>query len=155
MDTFGQTEFNIDLLEQAYKVFCPVFMVCYILYLTTCLLVYYIIRTKNVDIDSGGGASTDVDCLNDVGGGVSSGGVGNGELGVSRLGVNGNAVICPQDQVGFCPFYPGIRFSLDISRKLDLSTSSGGQTSQQLHIELDLWRLCWNILKKGLREQKK
>lgn len=130
-------------------------MVCYILYLTTCLLVYYIIRTKNVDIDSGGGASTDVDCLNDVGGGVSSGGVGNGELGVSRLGVNGNAVICPQDQVSFCPFYPGIRFSLDISRKLDLSTSSGGQTSQQLHIELDLWRLCWNILKKGLREQKK
>lgn len=60
-----------------------------------CLLFHYSINTKNVDIDGGGGASTDVDCLNDVGGGVSSGGVANAQLGVSRLGVNGDAVISP------------------------------------------------------------
>lgn len=55
----------------------------------------YSINTKNVDIDGGGGASTGVDRLDDVGGGVSSGGFANGQLGVSRLGVNGNAVISP------------------------------------------------------------
>ncbi len=85
--------------------------------------------TENVDIDGGGGASADIDCLNDVGGGVSSCGVGNGQLGVPRLSVNGDAVISPQDQVGLGPLHPGIRFSFDIGWELDLGSGSGGQTS--------------------------
>lgn len=111
------------------------------------------VQTKNVDINGGCGASADVDCLNDEGGSISSGGIANGQFGVSRLCVNGNAVICPQDQVSLCPFHPRIWFSLYISWKLDFGTSSGGQTGQQLHVQLDLWRLCWNILKKCERAQ--
>lgn len=101
------------------------------------------VNTKNVDINGSGSTSTDVDSLNDVGGTVSSCGIGNGKLRVIRLSVNDNAIVCPQDQVSLCPFHTGVRFALNISRKLYLGSCSCSQTSQQLDIKLDLWRFCW------------
>ncbi len=92
--------------------------------------IHYNIFTKNVDVNGGSGTSTGIDCLNDVGGSVSSGGVADGQLGVSWLCVNGDAVICPQDQVSLCPLHPRIRLSFDISRKLDLGSCPCSQTSQ-------------------------
>lgn len=107
---------------------------------------YTSICTQDVDVNGGGGAPTGVHRLDDVGGGVSSGGVGDGQLGVSWLGVNGDAVISPKDQIGLGPLHPGIRLPLDVGRELDLGSSPCGQTSQQLHIQLDLWRLCGRCL---------
>lgn len=102
------------------------------------------VNTKNVDINSGGSTSADVDSLNDVGGRVSSGGVGDGQLGVIGLSVNANAIVCPQNLVGLGPFYSGGRFALNISGKLNLGSCSCSQTCQQLDIKLDLWRFCWS-----------
>lgn len=101
-----------------------------------------LIQTENVDVDSGGGASAAVNSLDDVGGSVSSCGVSNGDLGVPRLGVNGNAVVGLEGHVSLGPLYTGIRFSSDISGKLNLGTGPNGQSCQQLHVQLNLRGFC-------------
>lgn len=90
--------------------------------------------TEDVDVDGCGGTAAQVDSLDDVRGSVSSGGVADGKLGVSWLGVDGDAVIGSQDQVSLGPFYPRIGLSFDVCRKLNLGSSSGRKTSQQLHV---------------------
>lgn len=98
--------------------------------------------TEDVDINGGSGASAGIDSLNDVCGGVASGGFADGQLGVSQPRVYANAVISLEDQISLCPLHPRIRLSFDIGGKLDLGAGPGGQTSQQLDVQLDLRRLC-------------
>ena len=98
--------------------------------------------TKDVDIDGGSGTATAVGGLNDVGGAVISLGFGNSDGRVSWLCVNGHPVIWFEDQVSFGPLHPGLRLTRHLSRKFNLTACLGGQTSQQLGIQLDLWRFC-------------
>lgn len=98
--------------------------------------------TKDVDLNSGSGTAAAVGGLDDVGGAVISLGLGNGNGGVSRLGVDGNPVVWLEDQVSFRPFHAGLRLTLHLGRELDLAAALSSQTSQQLDVQLDLWRFC-------------
>ena len=98
--------------------------------------------TENVDINGGRGTTAAVGGLNNVSGTVISLGLGDGDSGVSRLCVDGHPVICVEDQVGLGPFHTGLWLSSHLGWEFNLFASLGGQTSQQLGIQLDLWRLC-------------
>lgn len=98
--------------------------------------------TKDVDVHGGGGTSAAVCGLNDVGGGVVSLGLGDGDGGVSWLGVDRHSIVRFEEQVGLRPLHAGFWLTLHFSREFDLTAGFGSQTSQQLGIQLNLWRLC-------------
>lgn len=61
---------------------------------------------------------------------------------MSWRSLNGHSVIWFEDQVGLGPLHPGLRLACHLGREFDLAASLGGETSQQLGIQLDLWRFC-------------
>lgn len=83
--------------------------------------------TKDVDIHGGGGPTTAVGSLYDVGGSVVSLGLGNSDGGVSWLGVDGDPVVWLEDQVSLSPLHSGLRLTFNFSREFDLTTSLGSE----------------------------
>lgn len=98
--------------------------------------------TEDVYINSGSSSATAVGGFDNVGGAVVPLGLADGDGGVPWLCVDGHPVIGFEDQIGLGPFHSGLRFTRHLGRELNLTASLGGQTRQQLGVQLDLWRLC-------------
>lgn len=108
--------------------------------------------TEDVDVNGGSSTAAVIGSLNDIGGTVVSLGLGDSDSGVSWLSINRDPVIWFEDKVGLGPFHPGLRLTLHLRGEFNLAAGLGSKTSQQLGIQLDLWRLCINNKDKGQSE---